>query len=687
MQYCLGFIWGFILLFVFAGWGLGVQRILKISVDENAPDWGQAVVLGMSWIIAIGGALNCLHVMTAGVFWLLSLGGLFLFVVESRRLIARFGWKEAVGWPMTAFGMLAAFLCLAAYCSWVVLPYSPLDDAAHRYRWTLNPWDDLMGGYITLPERLLSEGSLGDDPFNDRRSISALGGLSVLQSFALLFLPATFIHLIDPGMAILGTPLVLHGFGKRHGWPTCLAPALTLFSLALRHGQANASATTLPPLLLLSLWGLLEEMAMAGRVRTTALLALGLVTAAVITLKQVLIPGTGLILVLFLMIDWMVRRDWARSLVSLVVTASTTLVLLAPWLISMNRAAGTPVYPLLGKGYRANAMVDLPALVPVHDIGLKMQDLFKDAIDPRALVYILLGMTGIMALSFGKLPVGRRITYLAVLLGSTPAVLLLAFVFSNAEFVRYGYPYMLLVFLCSFALILGTAEGRAWIDGVVPGGKHWVAGLLIMLTLGGWLYKGLSTVTTTRAIYDGLIGNSWDPDADRAVYDQLQASIPPGERFLAFLPMAHLLDFRRNPINVMDSDCGISPPPGMPLRRAPEDVAQYLRALGITRIAGRGTCWTPGGESQDPEWLRGWSEEFKGSRPWDYSLVYSHYLMFKTLKSLSASYATLHFASDLMVIDLNRPLEASASRSDAHDDRREGPKLIPAGPPGSGGPS
>ena len=320
-----------------------------------------------------------------------------------------------------------------------------------------------MGGYVTLPERLLSEGSLGDDPFNDRRSISALGGLSVLQSFALLFLPVTFIHLIDPGMAILGTPLVLHWLGKRHGWPAWLAPALTLFSLALRHGQANASATTLPPLFLLSLYGLLDELAMEDRARTKLLLALALVAAAVITLKQVLIPGTGLILILFLMIDWIVRRNWARTLVSGVVAASATLLFLAPWLISMNRAAGTPLYPLLGKGYRANPMVDLPALVPVDNIGLKMHDLFKDAIDPRTLVYMLLGLAGVMALSFGKLPVRRRITYLAVLLGSTPAVLLLAIVFSKDEFIRYGYPYMLLVFLTSFALLSGYCR-RTGVD-------------------------------------------------------------------------------------------------------------------------------------------------------------------------------------------------------------------------------
>jgi hypothetical protein len=86
--------------------------------------------------------------------------------------------------------------------------------------------------------------------------------------------------------------------------------------------------------------------------------------------------------------------------------------------------------------------------------------------------------------------------------------------------------------------------------------------------------------------------------------------------------------------------------------------------------------------------MREWSESFKKqAREWDYSLVYSHYLMFKTLKSLSASYETLHFASDLMVIDLERRRAVSASRIGSLEDRRVGRKSIPAEAPGSAGPS
>jgi hypothetical protein len=276
-----------------------------------------------------------------------------------------------------------------------------------------------------------------------------------------------------------------------------------------------------------------------------------------------------------------------------------------------------------------------------------------------------------MTALYGKPSADLRITYLAALFGSTPAVLMHAVVFSKMEFMRYSYPYIVLIYLSSFALLLGEPEGRAWLDGAVRGGSRVVVGLLIVVAIAGWLYSAWRSPTTAQGVISAIEGDAWNPDADRPLYRQLQASIPAGERFLAFVPMAHLLDFARNPINVMDSDCAISPPPGMPLRHEPEQVAQYLRALGITRIVGREICWTPGGESQDPEKLRRWSESFKGTRPWDHSLVYSHYLMFRAVKSLAAKYETMRFAADLLVIDLDRPRAAPTTLTRSSDDSRQ----------------
>jgi hypothetical protein len=211
MRYALGLGWGIVLLANFAGWGLVVRRILRLGADEESPDWGQAIVLGMSSIIALGGFLNLSRIMSRGVVWILVLGGLILFLERAWRLKSRIGWR-AFDWPRTPFDMLACIACGMVYASHVCLSFSPYGDPNLRQRFTLNPWDDLKGGYVTLPCRLLSEGNLGDDPFNDMRSF-ALGGHSLLQAFPLLILPPTYIHILDPGLAILASPLVLHGLG------------------------------------------------------------------------------------------------------------------------------------------------------------------------------------------------------------------------------------------------------------------------------------------------------------------------------------------------------------------------------------------------------------------------------------------------------------------------------------------
>jgi hypothetical protein len=247
------------------------------------------------------------------------------------------------------------------------------------------------------------------------------------------------------------------------------------------------------------------------------------------------------------------------------------------------------------------------------------------------------------------------IAYRAFVLGATPAVIMLARMFSHDAFVRYTYPYLLIVYLITFALLLGTEEGRAWLEGLFPGLTRLVAALLIFVVMACGLYNCLSIVPNVRAVSDTMAGRAWNPDSERLTYRQLQESIPAARPFLAFLPLPHLLDFGRNPINVIDTDCSVSPPPGMPVKRSAEEVAQYLRSLGITRIATRLRWWIPAGETSDPEGIRLWSENFRGGNQWDVSVVYSYYLMAKCMKSLSTTYETSRFGNDLVVIDLDRP--------------------------------
>ena len=119
--------------------------------------------------------------------------------------------------------------------------------------------------------------------------------------------------------------------------------------------------------------------------------------------------------------------------------------------------------------------------------------------------------------------------------------------------------------------------------------------------------------------------------------------------------MSHLLDYNRNPINVVHLNCGISPPPGLPLGGAPEDVAPYLRSQGISWIAAHETFWTPARVSrQDPEVIRQWSEAYDTSKGWDSRCIYTYYLMAKCIRSLIAKQETRRFDNDLVLINLER---------------------------------
>ena len=61
----------------------------------------------------------------------------------------------------------------------------------------------------------------------------------------------------------------------------------------------------------------------------------------------------------------------------------------------------------------------------------------------------------------------------------------------------------------------------------------------------------------------------------------LQASIPAGEPILARVDVPFLMDFKRNPIYVVDDPGMVSPPPGMPVNQGAEALAKYLLDLGI----------------------------------------------------------------------------------------------------------
>ena len=65
----------------------------------------------------------------------------------------------------------------------------------------------------------------------------------------------------------------------------------------------------------------------------------------------------------------------------------------------------------------------------------------------------------------------------------------------------------------------------------------------------------------------------------------MQRTIPPGEKVLVRLDKNFLLDFKRNPIYVNDLPGGASLPPGIPIFKGPEALADYLVRHDIRYLA------------------------------------------------------------------------------------------------------
>ncbi len=176
-------------------------------------------------------------------------------------------------------------------------------------------------------------------------------------------------------------------------------------------------------------------------------------------------------------------------------------------------------------------------------------------------------------------------TFLACLAGSLAWQGLSMVVFSIGEYVRYVYPFRAFLLVLSFAFLLGyEAVGSA-----VARARRQIVVTVVWLGLAGLIVHGCcrniqhsrSCVVAARSAMTGrgLI----EPEKLRS-YRELQDALPQGAKILFAGSAPFLLDFRRNDLFVCDRPGNISPPPGLPLDGSSEDIATYLRSVGVRYV-------------------------------------------------------------------------------------------------------
>ncbi|HWE39230.1 MAG TPA: hypothetical protein VG406_21960 [Isosphaeraceae bacterium] len=639
LTYVGAFLWGFVLLASFAGHGELVARALR----WRRADGGLAIAWGVSLLIVVGGALNVLRAISAAVLVALVVAGVVAWVGLG-------GWRRAAGAAarLRSWELLTALALLLGYVNWMCLNEPPRSSGvqwSHAITCDDAGTDD--GAYTLFPVRMIERGTMGIDPFCDRLTVSALGGESFLQALVLAVLPIEYIHLVDPGLAYLAMGVMIFSM-RRLAPPTRSALAVAFATYPTQ--SLNASAVAMPVVLLAALARILGRPRAASPGRHAVGVALPL--AALLTLKMTLIPGGVLLVVLWAILLALLTRQLS-PLARGALAGVLALAMIAPWMACSYRSAGTPLYPLLGEGFRRHTLVSIPHRAGLSP-GVAARKILTEVV-PTAKILVLL--IGAAAASVGvfrrRTAAGERAALLAGLAASLACIALYGAMFPPRDLWRYFYAY------AAFATILAYAAALRWLP--TSGRWRYLRATIYLILAAFILHYGAGAIRRSRdlprSVADGLAGRARFPAGTIDRYRRLQASIPEGTRFFCVVPWPASFDLARNDVFYADNIGSVSPPPGIPLSGTPDQLADHLRSAGIRYVAcptpERMTVWI---DSQStPESRAIWGNEY-----WILTIFQNRVRLYELLRPLAARARPLYEDDDAIMIDL----EAAAGRPD-----------------------
>jgi hypothetical protein len=585
-SYFLAFSWGILILLSLTGWGSILNWIL---FPKSETDWAQKAAWGMALSITFGGVLNLLSLISRATV-LVYLGvGMAAWLIDSlvlRRRRSRHSTLQMSDFrrpkALLLVGGLVVLLSLIQYAGSVsVSHYDHPSGPAGTVRF--NQADDFQG-YFIFPEKMLQLGSMGRDPFSDRRLESSLGGQAFLDTFVLSVFSVQNLHIIDPGLGMLLIIGLMWGNFQEKGTSLGWSLGLLLTFLWIDPPTVNVASLYTGTALLLSLFRTLAWKALPSSHVVSRMLIIALSGAAICSLKSNFIPAC-VVLLACSFLCYVIGQNFRRTAVSeLVGTAVLMLAFMLPWMISLYQSSGTFLYPLLGKGYHQSAYKDSLCAYCWLTPSKAIQVLAKHLTDEFS---IALGALGAFYLVLRQRAIVGREAVLSLLIGAMfgHVVMILA----TGEFQsRYSFPFLLagtLVLITEAASPEGTPQRNKWAPIVTVAAAVFVVGTC-------WHTSRTMYAECVLSAKEGLEHTSLVSEREMAEYQRLQGSIPPGDVLLARLEKPFLLDFKRNPVLVLDW-ASASPPPGLPFSRGSEPLARYLGSQSIRYVA-----YSYGGEAE-----------------------------------------------------------------------------------------
>jgi hypothetical protein len=568
-SYFFSFLWGIIILLSLTGWGSVTRRCF---FPKSQTDWGQKAAWGIALSILVGGVLNIAGLISRTTV-LVYLGGGFLyrlFDIFSGRdtnmgLLREYirDWRRD---KVVMVGIFAIFfLAIVQYGGWV----STQDFNSH----------DDFHAYFIFPKKMLQTGSMGPDPFCERRIESSLGGQAFLQTFVLSVLSERNFNVIDQGVGVLIVIGLLLGYFKRENTPKRTAVFVLILFLITPPPKVNITSLVVPIALFISFFRTLEWEELEGGRFITNAFVIALLATAICSLKSSLIPACGVLLVtsyIFYIARARIKRE---AVYEFFVAVILTGAFLLPWMISMYQSSGTLLYPLLGKGYHGSAYGTFLDYTGGMTTERTIHILTYHFSRPYVILLVWLSF---VVLRLRSTRSGWRGAYISVSTGAILGMIIILIATGGAGN-RYYFSFTFAAALIFLAAVLSGPETRK--DGSM-GIYAYAAMSLAFITIGyNWDSFLDQYVRFIRDVRKGVSNVSLISDKEAAQYSRMQLSVPAGETILERLSKPFLLDFRRNRIFIADYPGGASLPPGMPFFKGPEMLADYLISKSIRYVA------------------------------------------------------------------------------------------------------
>jgi hypothetical protein len=634
---------GAIILISFAGWGDLARRQLASKADV---DWGLRAAWGMAVTVAAGGLLCFLGLARAPVLVAWLCGGVALFaqaLLFSRHAGAAYAPDELSpgatrpGWELVlAVGVVGAtaFIYLGA--------------AGHTFP---NPSDD-WPAYLPLVRKLLQTGTLVE-PFSVRR-MAAYGGQTLLQALTLVVAKDSQIQIFDGGICLVLTIGLIFGFAREArnvSWTLLLLTASAV--LMLPDGRANSASEMSGVVGFVTLWRtatLVDRHRLRGP-RPALLIALP--AAAVATLRQNYLLTVAIVLVALVLRGGAERRgedssgdpsgdrsgDPRRFFWQVALSFAACLL---PWALLALRSNHTFLFPIIHGNYHPESGgISVPT---TWDLRLKVcfSAMFHDEpIHPLPLVLIALP-----AVATGP----NRRASLGLWLGTMVGFAYLCWSLPNCD--NYTIARYVFAYVVGLAIVAGLAAAEGGDGAAAHSGRRLTAVGLVATALALQIYgtheaavKGLNAALDRIHSVDpppaAVVGT---PEIER----RMQAAVPPKAPLLVMIDRPYLLDFARNPIEILDQPGAASPTPGIPFVEGAEKVALYLQAQGIRYVG-----FVRPDKAVSPLYSRAqWQGMLNGAAPLWHATAPFNLAAFDALGQLAQHHRRLYDDGQLVVVDL-----------------------------------